>query len=74
MADPNETLVPFVFGDVTIPVSSFDALMLSSDLLLTGNAFVVPDGARYRRIRPGDVTPGGESVQRIEVEKWPTQS
>ncbi len=74
MADPDETLVPFVFGDITIAVSSFEALMLSSDLLLTGNAFVVPDGARYSRIRPGDVTPDGASVKRIEVEQWPTQN
>lgn len=74
MAEPDETLVPFVFGDITIPVSAFDALMLSSDLLLTGEAYVWPDGVKYRRIRPGHVTPNGESVQRIEVEKWPTQS
>lgn len=66
MDDPQETLVPFTYGDFTVIVSSYDALMLSSDLFLLGNAYVVEDGHRHRRVPPGGVTPTGQSVRRIE--------
>lgn len=67
MADPDETLVPFEYGNLSIVVTSSDALMLCSDLLLHGNAYVMPDGDRHRRVRPADVLLEPEARR---IEKW----